>query len=173
MTPMPAAVLRAVGGDRQALDVAGGGDGDDHLLHGDHVLDVDLVLGGQDLGAAVVAVHLLDLEELLLDDVVDEAFVGQQALQVGDALEEVAVLFLDLVALEGGEVAQTQVDDGLGLLLAEAEAAHEAHLGGLGVLARADDADDLVEVGDGDQQAFQDVGPLLGLVELEAWSAGR
>ena len=77
------------------------------------------------------------------------------------------MLFLDLVALEGGEVAQAQVDDGLGLLVAEAEARHEAHLGRLGVLARADDADDLVEVGDGDQQAFQDVGPLLGLVQLE------
>ena len=71
--PDAAPVLGAIGRDRQALDVAGGSDGDDHLLDGDHVLDVDLVLGGEDLGAAVVAVHLLDLEQFLLDDLVDLA----------------------------------------------------------------------------------------------------
>ena len=113
----------------------------------------------------------LDLEQLLFDHLVDQGLVGQQALQIGDALQQVAVLLLDLVALERGEVAQAQVDDGLGLLVAEAEALHEAHLGRFGVLARPDDADDLVQVGDGDQQAFQDVGPLLGLVELEPGAA--
>ena len=94
--------------------------------------------------------------------------LARRPFQVGDALHEIAVLFLDLVPLESCEVAEPQVDDGLGLLLAQAEAIYEAHLGGLGVLAGADDADDLVQIGDGDQQAFQDVGPLLGLVELEA-----
>ena len=171
--PDAAAVLRAVGRDRQALDVAGGGDGDDHLLDGDHVLDVDLVLGGDDLGAAVVAVHLLDLEQFLFDHVVDRDLVGQQAFEIGDALQQVAMLLFDLVTLEGGEVAQAQVDDGLGLLLAEAEARHEAHLGRVGVFARADDADDLVDVGDGDQQPFEDVGPLLGLRRARTWCAGR
>ena len=40
-----AALLLAVGGQRQRLDVAGLGDRDHHLLVGDQVLDVDLVLG--------------------------------------------------------------------------------------------------------------------------------
>jgi len=86
---------------------------------------------------------------------------------------QVAVLLFDLVPLERGEVAQTQVDDGLGLLLAEAETVYQAQLGSLGVFARADDANDLVEIGDGDQQAFKDVSPLLGLVELELRAALR
>ena len=39
-----AALLLAVGRERQRLDVAGLRDRDDHLLVGDQVLDVDLVL---------------------------------------------------------------------------------------------------------------------------------
>ena len=70
-------------------------------------------------------VHLLDLEHLLFDHVVDEAFAGQEALEIGDALEQIPMLLLDLVALEGGEVAQAQVDDRLGLLLAEPEPGHQ------------------------------------------------
>ena len=60
-----AALLLAVGGDRQALDVAGLGDGDRHLLLGDEVLDVELALVGHDLRAAVVVVQALDLEQLV------------------------------------------------------------------------------------------------------------
>ena len=51
----------AVGGDRGALDVAGVGDGDGHVLVGDQVLDRDLVHRVQDLGAARVAVVVADL----------------------------------------------------------------------------------------------------------------
>ena len=57
-----AALLLAVGGDRQSLDVARLGDGDDHLLLGDEVFDVEVALVGHDLGAAVVVVQALDLE---------------------------------------------------------------------------------------------------------------
>ena len=166
--PDASPVLRAIGRDRQAFHVARVGDGDDHLLHRDHVFDVDLVFRRKDLRATVVTVHLLDLEQFLLDHLVDAGFARQYVLQVRDALQQVAVLFLDLVALECGEVAQPQIDDSLSLLVGEPEACGEAHFGGVCVLAGADDADDLVEVADGDQQTFQDVGPLLGFVKLEA-----
>ena len=49
-----AAALLPVGGDREALDVAGARDRDHHVLLGDHVLELELLLGGDDLGAAVV-----------------------------------------------------------------------------------------------------------------------
>ncbi len=61
-----AALLLAVGGDRDALHVAGLGDGDGHLLFGDEVFEVDLALVRHDLGAAVVVVQALDLEQLAL-----------------------------------------------------------------------------------------------------------
>ena len=62
------ALLLAVRRQRQGLDVAGLRDRDDHLLVGDQVLDVDLVLGGRDLRAPLVGEALGDLQELLLDD---------------------------------------------------------------------------------------------------------
>ena len=51
---LAAAALRAVGADGQPLDVAAVGDGDDHLLLGDQVLEVDVALARDDLGAALV-----------------------------------------------------------------------------------------------------------------------
>jgi len=62
--PDAAPPLLAVGGDGQPLDVAGARDRDDHVLLGNHVLELEGVLAHHDLGAAVVgaAVGLLDLE---------------------------------------------------------------------------------------------------------------
>ena len=62
---LAAALLRLVGRQRRALDVAGVADRDHHVLFVDEVLDGDLVGHGQDLGAARVAVLLLDLLQLV------------------------------------------------------------------------------------------------------------
>ena len=89
-------------GDGQPLDVAGARDRDDHVLLGDQVLELELLLGGDDLGAAVVAaaVDLLDLEQLLADDAVDLRLVAEDVAQLGDPLLQVGVLVLDLLARE-------------------------------------------------------------------------
>ena len=139
-----AALLLAVGGGRQALDVAGLGDRDHHLLLGDEVFDVEVAFVGHDLGAAVVVVEALELAELGLDDAVDGVFVAEQLAQLLDARQQAAVLFFDLVALEAGEFLQAQVEDGLGLGQRELEGVHEGGAGGLDVGRVADDGDDLV-----------------------------
>ena len=69
-----AAALGAVGGDGGALEEAVVGDGDDGALIGDEVLHGDLALRGGDLGAARVAVLLLNLAQLVLDDFQDALF---------------------------------------------------------------------------------------------------
>ena len=86
------AVLLAVRRQRQGLDVAGLRDRDDHLLVGDQVLDVDLVLGGRDLRAPLVGEALGDLEQLLLDDREHAALVAEDLAQLADALGLVGVL---------------------------------------------------------------------------------
>ena len=111
--------------DRQPLHVAGLGDGDDHLLLGDEVLDVEVALVGHDLGAAVVVVVALDLEQLALDDRVDGVLVAEQLAQLLDARQQLLVLLLDLVALEAGEALEPQVEDGLRLRPRELEGVHE------------------------------------------------
>ena len=65
------------------------------------------------------------------------------------------------------EPAQRHVQDVVGLDLAELERAHQLLARGVGVLGRADDLDDLVEVIERDQQAEHDVIALLGLAQVE------
>ena len=50
-----AAPLLAVGRHREPLHVAGARDRDHHVLLGDQILQLEFGLGGDDLGAAVVA----------------------------------------------------------------------------------------------------------------------
>ena len=67
---LAAAPLRAVEGDRVALHVAGVGDGDDHLLLRDQVLDRRARSASPcDLGAALVGELLLHLAQLVDDHV--------------------------------------------------------------------------------------------------------
>ena len=88
------------------LTVAGVGDGHDHILVGDEVLDIQVLLNLADLGAALVAKLLGDLAHLFLDDAQDLLLVRQQVLVVGDGAAQAVQLFLDLVALQAGQAAQ-------------------------------------------------------------------
>ena len=53
-----AAPLLSVGRHRQALDVTGARDRDDHVLLGDEILELEIALGGDDLRAPVVALRV-------------------------------------------------------------------------------------------------------------------
>ena len=122
----PAALLRAVGRQRQRLDVAGLRDRDDHLLLGDQVLDADLVLGVGDDRPPLVAEAVGDLPQLLDDDREDARLVAEDRAQLADALDLVGVLGLDRVGLERGELRQAQVEDRRRLDLGQPEAARRA-----------------------------------------------
>ena len=147
-----------------ALDVAAGGEGEDALLLLDEVLDVDLVLHVLDLGDALVAVLVPDGGELVLEHAPEHLLGAQQLLEVGDALLQLLVLVLQLLPVQALEGLEAHVQDGLGLDVVQAEALHQPLLGV--VVAGADDVDDLVDVVLGDEQALQQVGPLLGLLQV-------
>ena len=168
---LAAALLLAVGGHRQALHVAGLRHRDHHVLLGDKVLHVEVLrrLGQKRLARA--AELLLDLQKLFFDDLANELRIAEHALVVGDLLQKLGQLGLDLVAFQAGQAAQTHLKDGLGLLLRKAEALDHA-LGGLFVgLRRADDVDDLVDVVERDDEALQDMRALLGFGQLVARAA--
>ncbi len=58
--PSTTATLFAIRGDRGAFDVARVGDGDDHVLFRDQILDRELAFIAGDLGATLVAVLVGD-----------------------------------------------------------------------------------------------------------------
>ena len=163
--PAPPA-LGAVGGDAGALDVARVGDGDRHVLVGDHVLHRDLVHRVDDLGAAGIGVVFPDLLELLLDDLVDALRLAQDVPQLRDQGLHFLEVVHDLLPLQAGEALELHVEDGVGLDQAQPETLDEAGARLRRGLARADELDHLVQVVEGDDQAFEDVGPRLGLLEV-------
>ncbi|VWM13599.1 Uncharacterised protein [Collinsella intestinalis] len=170
---LAAALLGAIRLDRDALDVAGVGDGDNHVLVGNEVLDVEVLLGAGDLGATLVAELAGDLAHLLLDHAEDLLLMRKQVLVVGDRATQALELLLDLVALQAGEAAELHLEDGRGLLGGKAKALDEAGAG-LGVRLRgADDGDDLVDMVEGHEIALEDVRAGLGLLEVEAGAAGH
>ena len=64
---------------------------------------------------------------------VDPGLVAEDRPELGDALLQVGVLVLDLLALEPGEAREAQVEDRLGLDLGELEALHQAGARRVGV----------------------------------------
>ena len=83
-----AAALLAIDGDGRALEVAGVGDGDGDLLVGDEVFEGEL--GGlvEDLGAALVAVLVADVFELLDDDAAELLLGGEDGFEFGDVVAD-------------------------------------------------------------------------------------
>src|SRR5690606_34873854 len=162
----PAARLAAVAGERRALDVAAVGERDDHLLLGDQVVLGDVVVQVGDGGAARVVERLLLGDELGADHALELLVLGEDQLEARDLLLQLAVLLLDLLALQAREALQAHVEHGLRLRLGEAELAHEAVARLGAVLRGADQLDHGVEVVEGDEVALEDVRPLARLAQL-------
>ena len=138
------------------------GDGDDHVLFGDQILDRELALVAHDLGAAVVAELVrrprsISSLRMAIRLGLDARMPFSSLIVAAHLLE----LGLQLLDLEPGELGEPHVEDRVALLLAEAEPLPEPGVGLRRVVRPADDLDHLVDVVDGDLEAFEDV--LAGL----------
>ena len=107
-----------------------------------------------DGGAAVVAELIGHGPKLLLDDVHELLFVLQNGFQFGNGFQKLGVFLAQGQNFQPGQALETHVQNGLGLDLRQTEALHQARLGRLGVLAFADELDDLVQIVHGDHQAL-------------------
>lgn len=70
----------------------------------------------------------------------------------------------ELVPLKTLEPLQLHIQNGLGLYFRQLEPVHQVLFGI--VIGGADDPDDLVNVLLGNEESFQEVGPLLGLLQV-------
>ncbi len=85
---LAAATLRPVDADRRPLDVPAMADRHDHVLFGDQIRQVNVTdLFAADLGPPVAAVLSLDLTQIVLDDVPDVLFVGQDPQVLGNLVQ--------------------------------------------------------------------------------------
>ena len=166
-----AAPLRAIERKRSALDIAAVRDGDQHVFFDDQIFDREIAFGLDYLGAARIAEFLLQLRDVRGDELHQLLLVGEDLLEPRDRLRSLLVLGFDLVALQRGQPAQSQIQDRLGLDLRELEARHQIGARALGVLGGADQLDHRVEVAQRDHQPFQHVQARLGLAQLELRAA--
>ena len=188
---LAAAPLGPVGGERHPLDVAAVAERDHHLLALDQVFDIVLELGLAQLGAPRVGELLPRRDQLVAQDRAQALPVLQDVDVVLDLLDDAGELVGDLVALHGGEPLQAQLQDRPRLLVGEPAGVRLRHplarigdqrdqrarvlhrpvpacerRAGLGrVLGLADQRDDLVDVGDGDGEARERMGPRARLGE--------
>ena len=168
----PAAVLRLIGVQRRALDVALVGQRKDAGFLGDEVLDVHLAGNGFDGGAALIAVLVGKGAQVGLDDLLDVAVVGEDVLVIGDGKAQITQLLLDFQDLETCQATQLQLDDGVRLHLVKAEVVHNglARLG-KAALAGADGGDDLIDDVHRLAQTLQNMLALLRLFQIEGGAA--
>ena len=119
-----------------------------------------------------LAVDLLDLEQLLADQRVDAGRIAEDRAELGDALLEIGVLVLDLLARESGQRARGA---GRGSPAPGSRRSRSCAISPVravvGVVGATDQRDHRVEVVERDQVAREDVGALLGLAQLELRAA--
>jgi len=190
-TTLAAALLRPIGRQRHPLDVARMRDGDDHVLALDQVLVLHLAVLIDDDGPAGRRIFGLDGDHLVLDDRLDAGPRSQDVQIVGDLGGELVELVLDLVAAQRGQALQAQVEDRPRLLGGQPEGAvgidlvtrivdqqdqrldvagrpvagHQGLTRLVGVARGADQADHLVDIGDRDGEADENVSTVARLVE--------
>ena len=101
------------------------------------------------------------------------AVVVEDRLELGDLLEQLGQLLLEVRPAQPGEAGQGHVQDVVGLLLREVERRRGQGLEGGGpVVGAADGGDDLVQHVDGLEQSFDHVGPGPGLGQQELGPPG-
>ena len=118
-------------------------------------------------------IFFLDVLELLDDDFVDFLLVGEYGAQFCDQRDGLAMFLHNLVALQTGQPLQAQVENRLGLQIAQCELAHQAFFGGFAVGGITNERDHRVEVVEGDAVAFQNMQPLFGLAQIVGGAPGH
>ena len=143
-------------------------DGHPDILLGQEIRRGERTFGAIDnLGATGVGVFFAQRQQLLFDDAQNLGGVGQQFFQVLDALLKFVKLILELLALQGGQTAQLQVENRLRLHFREFEVFDQVAARRIDTLAMANSVNHLVQNIEGMEQAFDNVGALFGLGELK------
>ena len=127
-----ATILDAVLGQRGTLDISHMRDGDNHILISIEILGIELLRRVNDLGAALVAILGLDLQQLVLDDLHLHIDACQYILKVVDLALQLGVLGLQFLALQTCKLTQTHLNDSSCLHITQTKTLLQSLLGCIG-----------------------------------------
>ena len=142
------------------------------FLYGNQVLDIHFTADGRDLCAAFVAELLLHGLGFVLHNGKASALACKNIQEIGNFLFQACQLFLDFFALQAGELPQAHLYNGLGLHVVQAETFHQRCFAFRYGFGGPQNGDHLVDEVQGNHQAFQNMGPLLGLFQVEPGAPG-
>ena len=155
---LTAALLLAIRSHGKTLYVASLGYRDGNLFFSDKVFYVEVLRLIGNLGDTSGAELFLDLGKLFLDHLFYQVFIGKQTLVVIDLLAQLLQFGFDLLAFQTGQAAQLHFEDCFALLFGKLEALHQ-HVFRFAIgVGRTNDLDYLVDVVEGNHEAFQDMG---------------
>ena len=98
---------------RSALDVTHVRDGDDNRIIGIEVFGIELVVEWDNLCTTLVAILLLNLEQILLHNLLTTLGVIENLLQLGNELLQVVELLVELINTQTCELSQAHINDSL------------------------------------------------------------
>ena len=154
----PAAPLAAVGVDRHTLDIAQVRQRNDNFFFLNQILNVDFVDNGRNLTAALVAVFILNAEQVFLDHFDHEVVVAENLIQMLDERLHLRQIVVNLLPLQAAQPSKAHIHNRLCLYIRQAKPLHEFYLRvSNAALCAADDVDDLVNIVDRNAQSMQNM----------------
>ena len=148
------------------LDVAQMGHGDDHILHRNEILGGQVIHIITNRRSSVITVFIRNDQYLIPDDTQQLVLICQNGFQFLNPFHQLCIFLLQLLSFQTGQCTQTHIYNGLCLYVIQTEALHQPFLCHLGGTGASDDLDDLVDIIQRNEQAFQNVCPLLGFVQV-------
>ena len=139
---------------------------DDCRLIRDHILSGNIEPVKSDLCSSVISVLVGNLNQLLFDHAKKLMSVGKNHAKTCDCLLQSLIFTLDLTSLQACQSTKTHINDSLCLRIGETESLDEFCFGDLNIFRRTNNMDDLVNIIERNEQALQNMGTLLSLVEV-------
>ncbi len=162
-----AAFLAAVFCDGRALHETVVGNGDHTAFVGDHVFHAKFARSTDEFGSAWFGVFFLQRQQLCFNDGEQLVFAFQNTTQFLDLFKQLEIFSFDLIALEAGQLIETQFQDCVGLAFRKRIFRHQLLFRFFAPGGAANDADEVVEIIESDFVAFENMCTVFRFTEAE------
>ena len=166
-----AAVLRGIGCRRLTLDVTCIGERDNTAVTLNQVLKNDFVLGCHNIGATGIGILAANFVHFILDDLLNLAHIGKDALEFFDQSVQASKFFFNLASFHTRQLTKCHFNNGLRLNVGQSESFHQGQFGRRNGGRGLHNLHDFIDVVKRDLVALIDVCSCLCFFEIELSAA--